>query len=265
LEPGTDDGRWTHLWRIDVDSKIVKQVTDSKLLIDGFDVTPDGTRVVFAARSDNRGNFPFMSELFVVQADGSGLSRLTHNQAMELDPIWAPDGATIAFHASDDTSFELRSGYLWVMNPDTGELEKLEGQNTGEIDQLVWTPDGKSLLFNEVHGTNSNLYRIDVATGQLEAMTHATGTLRVESYSRDRTKIAYVFSDCVTPPDLYFADVHGGNPVRLTRANPWVEEEILLPSCRVIQWEGHDGLGVEGICRSTAGRPVFGGTGSSRI
>jgi dipeptidyl aminopeptidase/acylaminoacyl peptidase len=78
-------------------------------------------------------------------------------------------------------------------------------------------------------------------------MTHATGTLRVASYSRDRTKIAYVFSDCVTPPDLYFADVHGGNPVRLTRANPWVEEEILLPSCRVIQWEGHDGLGVEGI------------------
>jgi Tol biopolymer transport system component len=79
------------------------------------------------------------------------------------------------------------------MNPDTSELRKLEGQNTGEIDHLVWTPDGKSLLFNEVHGTNTNLYKMDVASGQLEALTQRSGTLRARSFSRDRTKVAYTF------------------------------------------------------------------------
>jgi dipeptidyl aminopeptidase/acylaminoacyl peptidase len=184
-------------------------------------------------------------------AIGEGKKAFTVDDMLDLvevgGVVMTPDAETFAFHASDDASFELRNGYLWVMNPDTGERRKLEGQNTGETDHLLWTPDGKSLLFNEVHGTNTNLYRVDIATGRLEAMTRATGTLRVESYSRDRTSIAYVLSDCATPPDLYSADVHGGNAVRITRANPWVEEVIVVPSCRVIQWKGDDGLQLEGV------------------
>ena len=38
---------------------------------------------------------------------------------------------------------------------------------------------------------NTNLYKIDVATGRLEALTRKTGTFRVQSYSTDRTRVAY--------------------------------------------------------------------------
>ena len=244
---GKNHGRWTHLWRIDLESNEEKQVTEEEMLIDGFDLSADGARVVLTARRDNRGNFPFLSELYVVQADGSDLKRLTDNRALEREPVWAPDGKTFVFHASDDKTFELRSGYLWIMNPVTAELRKLEGQNTGEIDHLVWTPDGKSLLFNEVHGTNTNLYRMDVESGRMEALTQKTGTFRVASYSRDRTRVAYTFSDFDTPMDLFAANVDGEDSVRLTHSNPWVEEEILLPKSQVVRWDSHDGTSIEGI------------------
>ena len=244
---GKNHGRWTHLWRIDLESRKETRVTSEELVIDSFDVSPDGARVVFTARRDNRGNFPFLSELYVVQSDGSKLTRLTENRALEGEPLWAPDGETLAFHASDDETFELRSGYLWILNPDTAELRRLEGQQTGEIDHLTWTPDGRSLLFNEVHGTNTNLYRIDVASGRLEAITRRTGTFRMESSSRDRTRIAHTFSGFGTPLDLYASDLNGERSARLTRANPWVEDEILLPESQVIRWESRDGTPVEGI------------------
>ena len=83
---GKNHGRWTHLWRVDIQSKGVSRVTHEVLLIDGFDVSPDGSRVVFSARSDNRGNFPFLSELYVVGSDGRDLRRLTDNRVDELDP-----------------------------------------------------------------------------------------------------------------------------------------------------------------------------------
>ncbi|HUS84878.1 MAG TPA: prolyl oligopeptidase family serine peptidase, partial [Anaerolineales bacterium] len=158
-----------------------------------------------------------------------------------------PDGKTFVFHASDDKEFDLRNGYLWVMNPDSGELRKLEGQNTGEIDHLVWRPDGKSLLFNEVHGTNTNLCEIDIESGHLERLTQRTGTFRAASFSRDRTRVAYTFDDFDTPADLYASDLKGERSVRLTHANPWVEREILLPDARVIQWDSSDGTAIEGI------------------
>ena len=63
---GKNHGRWTHLWRVDLQSKAETPILEEDLLIDGFDVSPDGSRVVFSARPDNRGNFPFASELYVV-------------------------------------------------------------------------------------------------------------------------------------------------------------------------------------------------------
>ena len=155
---GKNHGRWTHLWHLDIASKKVARITEEDFLVGGFDVSSDGSRVVFTARRDNRGNFPFLSELYLVRTDGNAMKQLTRNRALERDPVWAPDGKRFVFHASDAKEMGLSNGYLWILNPDTGELEKLEGQNTGEIDHLVWTPDGKSLLFNEEHGTNTNLY-----------------------------------------------------------------------------------------------------------
>jgi dipeptidyl aminopeptidase/acylaminoacyl peptidase len=244
---GKNHGRWTYLWRVEIESKEVNRVTNEEMLIRGFDASPDGARVVFTARPDNRGNFPFLSELYVVQSDGKNLKRLTDNLALETDPVWAPDGETFVFHASHDREFDLRNGYLWIINPDTGELRRLEGQKTGEIDHLVWTPDGKSLLFNEVHGTNTNLYRLDVASGEIVAVTNRTGTFRVMAYSHDRSKIAYTFHDFHTPADLHASDLQGESSVRLTRANPWIEEEFLLPKSEVVRWESSDGIPIEGI------------------
>lgn len=251
---GKNFGRWTHLRRLDVHTKKITSIASENLLVGSFDVSPDGSRVVFSARPDDRGNFPFLSELYVVQTDGENLRQLTDNREMEFDPLWSPDGRSFVFHASSSETFDLRSGYLWILNPDTGSLSKLEAHQTGEIDHVAWSPDGQSLLFNEVHGTNTNLYRLEIAADRLASMTAATGTLRAMAYSGDRTRIAYTFNDFDSPTDLYASSVDGSDAVRLTDLNPWIEEELQLPEGRVIQWKSKDGVTIEGIFLLPAGR-----------
>jgi dipeptidyl aminopeptidase/acylaminoacyl peptidase len=244
---GKNHGRWTHLWRVDLSSKTETPILEENLLIDGFDVSPDGSRVILAARPDNRGNFPFLSELYVVPSSGGEPTRLTDNADLEFDPLWSPDGESFVFHASSHKGFDLRNGYLWILNPDSGALRKLEAHHTGEIDHVVWSPDGASLYFNEVQGTNTNLYRLDVGEDRMEAMTGVSGTLRAVAYSKDRTSIAYTFNDFDTPTDLYSSAIDGSEAVQLTNANPWIEDEILLPRGKVIGWKSSDGMAIEGI------------------
>ncbi len=93
-------------------------------------------------------------------------------------------------------------GYLWIMNMESGEKRKLAGQNQGEISGLTWMPDSKSLLFNETRRTNSNLHRIDIATGEVTSITNVSGSLRALVLSKNRTKMVYSFSDFSTPSDL---------------------------------------------------------------
>lgn len=64
--------------------------------------SPDSRRIVF---DDGR-------DIYVVDADGSRVRRLTSSRAEETDPAWSPDGSEIAF---------VRGNSIWTMRPDGRE------------------------------------------------------------------------------------------------------------------------------------------------
>ena len=59
--------------------------------------SPDG-RIAF--ESDGDGN----AEIYAMNADGSGVERLTSNSALDDGPSWSPDGRRIAFFSERDES-----------------------------------------------------------------------------------------------------------------------------------------------------------------
>lgn len=244
---GREAGSWRNLWVFSLSSREEARLTDEELIVSGFDVSPNGKRVVFAAMRQDLENYFYLSELYLVDTLSRQVVRLTDNNAPEDDALWAPDGRTIAYHAPSDGEYDLTHGFLWVMNVDTGEKKKLEGQRQGQISSLTWMSDSKGLLFGETRRTNSNLHRIDTETGEVTDITSVTGTLRALDFSKDRTRMVYTFSDFVTPSDLYTSSVEDLNPVRLTSANPWIENEILLAEAEIVRWQSKDGMEIEGV------------------
>ena len=97
---GKSAGRWSNLWKIDLQSKRETKITDEQFIIQDFDVSPDGNRIVFSARRDNRINYPYLSELYMVDVRNPGLVRLTDNRAPEDSPTWSPDGKSIAYYGA---------------------------------------------------------------------------------------------------------------------------------------------------------------------
>ena len=244
---GREAGSWRNLWAIDLPAGEEARLTDEELIIGDFDVSPDAGRVVFSAMRQDLENYFYRSELYLLDTLKPEVVRLTNNDAAEDGVLWGPDGETIAYHAPSDGDYDLTHGFIWIMNPDTGEKRVLQGQNQGEISDLTWMPDGKSLLFNETRRTNSNLHRIDIATGRVTDITSVSGTLRALSFSRDRTRMVYSFSDFELPSDLYVSAVDDPDPVRLTNANPWIANEITLATAEILRWKSKDGMEIEGV------------------
>ena len=83
--------------------------------VDGVAVwSPDGSRLAFPSIRD--GNI----ELYVMNADGSGVQRLTDDPADDLMPAWSPDGSRLAFQTGRDGNWEI-----YVINLDGTGLTNL--------------------------------------------------------------------------------------------------------------------------------------------
>lgn len=238
---------WNDLWKIDVETKEETRLSEVDHQIGSFDVSPDGSRIVFTARDENRRNQQYLSEIHLLEVATGEIRELTDNRAPEGRLTWAPEGRRFAYEAPSDGEWELRLDKLWVMDVETGEKRMISGAFDGNLRGFVWTPDGSAILFSGLQGTNNNLYRLDVASGTVEQVTEHVGALSPGAYSRDRTRMVYTVEDWDTPPDLWAGSTAGGDGTRLTDANPWIEREIQLAESRLMRWESRDGLEIEGI------------------
>jgi LysM repeat protein len=110
-----------------------------RLTTDQSDTAPagSGNRVAFMSARD--GNW----EVYAINMDGSGLVRLTENNALDGLPTWSPNGQSIAFVSNRDGNWGI-----WVMNANGSSQRKLfdlgGGYGSGAYDwtkeRISWAP-----------------------------------------------------------------------------------------------------------------------------
>ena len=97
--------------------------------------SPDGRKLAFVSRRD--GN----SEIYVMNADGSGQENLTQQPASDSHPSWSPDGRKLAFVSRRDGNSEI-----YVMNADGSGLRNVTRTPSNDLDP-AWSPDGGAIAF----------------------------------------------------------------------------------------------------------------------
>ncbi len=109
--------------------------------------SPDGLQLAFISPCRARGDFYDTaypdSSLYIMNVDGTGLTKLTTGPESNFDPAWSPDGGRIVFTS-------LRDGYKQIYLLDVNSLVETRLTNTPaeiESSEPAWSPLGNQITY----------------------------------------------------------------------------------------------------------------------
>lgn len=132
----------------------VVQLTDDPLYATSPAWSPDGSRIAFSTlrHDEDPDDDVLRQEIYVMNADGSEVVRLTDDPASDGGPDWSPDGELIAFHSDRNGGSDI-----YVMNADGSNVVRLT-DDPGEAYSPAWSPDGTMIAFVSQRDGDAEIY-----------------------------------------------------------------------------------------------------------
>ncbi len=168
--------------------------TSSQELVGQEETSQDG-KIAFV--SDRSGH----NQIYVMDADGSNVQRLTFSDGIDTSPDWSPDGLKLVFQSLRDGKFGI-----YIMNADGSDLINLV--NDSDRDP-AWSPGGNTIAFVRDVNEGSDIYTVNVDGSNLRKVVEGgNGTFNLfPTWSPDGNDILYITTDEVRGgrnPSTYF-------------------------------------------------------------
>ena len=140
--PGTEDSLLIRRSDIRIENKrLTPEALWAMGRIGGVAVSPDASKVAYTVSyysvPQNKSN----TEIFLMNADGSGNTQLTQDAWQENQPVWIKEGKKLAYLSNESGSTQV-----WQMDPDGTDRRQLTDYEGG-IEGFAFSPDGEKLLF----------------------------------------------------------------------------------------------------------------------
>lgn len=153
-----------------------------------------------------------ISNLYISDYDGARQQRVTISRSLDISPVWAPDGRTIAFSS-------WRSGYqdIYLLFPYGGSPIQNPTKGTHDRQNFLpaWSPDGTRLAFTSTRDGNAEIYVINRDGSGLRRVTTHPSSDVTPTWSPTGTQIAFT-SDRTGTPQIYIVNADGTGLQRIT-------------------------------------------------
>lgn len=216
--------------------------------------SPDGTKIAFVSDRDRPSSDNPLTDIYVMNRDGSDQTRVTFNEVYDSSPAWLDNdhlvytsgmkpGELVVLDLTDSTETRLGiegyspapnadgtqiayllEGGLYIMEADGSDSRLLMDPVEG-ISSPAWSPDGNQLLFTGTSKTTLGIYVVDTDGENLQQIS--TEMVFGATWSPDGTQIAYVLLGDVPEGlmhpniDLYVMQADGSDSHLLAGLAGW--------------------------------------------
>jgi dipeptidyl aminopeptidase/acylaminoacyl peptidase len=253
-DPLKSQHRTRHIWMYDTRTKVARQFTYSEKSESSPRWSPDGTQLAFLS---NRGGEE--QQIYLMRAAGGEAAAVTKGKSSVQRLEWSPDGREIAYLAPDpkteaEEKKEKEKDDARVVDKDdkhprlrildlTTHAERVLTPATWAVKELVWLPDGQTLIVRATNHPESDqltdkIYSVNAKDGKMKELLAPRGPFNDVRVSPNGHAISFVGcrEDGPEPHDLMLLQIGAPAPSNLTGASldrqvmdyRWLKDESLL-------------------------------------
>ena len=175
-------------------------------------LSPDGSRVAYTVgevKMEKDKEWKTVTQLWVVPTAGGKAVQYTRGDKNSTEPVWSPDGSTLAFLSDREKDGERQ---VWMIMADGGESWVVTSHKGGVTD-FSFSPDGKQLLLSASDQPSqdeedrkkvkddpivmdrdikmSHLWLWNIEKKEGKRLTEGTYTISEPQFSPDGTRVSY--------------------------------------------------------------------------
>ena len=218
-----------HLFQVAADGSTPRQLTRGDWSLgarfDGlaggvnWSWSPDGRTIVADGYRGEDADLNYRdAHLFAIDVVGGEIRQLTKIPGTWHQPVFSPDGKTIAYTGYERTRKSYRAEDLHLMDWATGASRMVSGDFDRDPENLVWAPDGKGVYFTADNAGTVNIHYAG-NSGGVRPVTTGTHLLSLGAVSRSQMAVG-VRTSYHKPPDIVTVNLRKpAELVQLTTVN----------------------------------------------
>jgi Tol biopolymer transport system component len=206
--------QWLGGWRdqVNLSRLTIRPLASQPGLEDNPSMSPDGLWIscLYRARASDRPKLQVHST-----KEGPPIVIDTGKLVVQGAAAWSPDSDELIFSALENS----QAHGLYRVTRTGGHPRRIHGcrQRTDDGCGVDWSPDGVSLAIADREPGNSELYVLNLKSGQRRYIVeHDKNYLTTPRFSPDGKWVAYLKEPAMTSYDLYVAGATGGGSHRVT-------------------------------------------------
>ncbi len=193
----------------------------------GIEFTPDGKQLIITGDVDDKQHpdRSLESEIFITDADGGNMRMIlgaegkTYNSAK-----LSPSGKWLAFQYGNTSFVDVPTLAIMPLNGNSKDIVNIPYDRAKG--NITWSNDEKYIYFSAQSNGGQPVYRADVKTKQVEALSDVNSG--VISFDLRNNTLVFVKTEVANPFEIYTSDASLKNAKRISSFNyDWVKNKKL--------------------------------------
>ncbi len=193
--------------------------------------TPDSRSIAYTCKKMNGLDYTFStdSDIYLYFLESDETTNLTEGMpGYDRVPFFSPDGSKIYWHSMERAGYEADKERLFEMNLTTAELNYLTPDFDYSPFGETWMDDGENLYFVCAVNSEHNIYKMNVKTTEITAITEGMHDYHSVAIAGDKLIATRV--DMTKPEEIYSVDPATGEATELSFENKHLLDQLTMPT-----------------------------------